>query len=138
MSKIRPLAIALIKNEKNQLLLHEGYDSVKNEKFYRPLGGGIEFGERGAQALVREFEEEINQKIVEVILLNVFENIFTYEGKQSHEIVLVYAAKLVSAPQQSYEINESGKVVGNAVWRSLEEIRAQNAKIYPDGIETVI
>lgn len=66
MSKIRTLAIALIKNEKNQILLHEGFDSIKKEKFYRPLGGGIEFGEKGAAALVREFQEEIDREITAI------------------------------------------------------------------------
>ncbi|MGE3760588.1 MAG: DJ-1/PfpI family protein, partial [Pseudobdellovibrionaceae bacterium] len=49
--KIRPLALALIKNPQGQFLFHKGYDKVKGEYFYRPLGGGIEFYESGQIAL---------------------------------------------------------------------------------------
>lgn len=51
--KIRPLALALLKNEKGQLLLHKAFDSSKKETFYRPLGGGIEFHESGKVAIER-------------------------------------------------------------------------------------
>lgn len=139
MSKIRPIAIAVIKNDRAQLLLNEGFDSVKNETFYRPLGGGIDFGERGEQALIREFKEEIDQEIRVLELINTFENIFNYEGKQGHEIVLVYRAEFVSKTyQQSYELREAGHPVRKTVWKSLKEIRAQNSKIYPTGIENYI
>lgn len=38
--EIRPIALGLaIKN--NKLLVSEGFDKVKNETFYRCLGGGI-------------------------------------------------------------------------------------------------
>lgn len=137
--KIRPLALALIRNSAGKLLFHEGTDSVKNEKFYRPLGGGIEFGETGTAAIVREFKEEINRDIDVLKLAGVFENIFTYEGKPGHEIVLLYEAKFrVSEDVAGYDIVESGLVVGRAVWRSVEEIKAAGAKVYPAGIETLL
>ena len=84
MSKIRTLALALIKNDKTQYLHHEAYDSIKKEKFYRPLGGGVEFGELGKDALRREFLEEINKEIEVGELLKTFENIFVYEGAEGH------------------------------------------------------
>lgn len=138
MNVIRPLAIAVIKNDKNQLLLHEARDSVKNETFYRPLGGGIHFGEKGQEALVREFREEINQELKDVKYIHTFENVFTYEGKPGHQIILLYKANLVSELKESYPIYEEGKTVGQAVWRSLSDIHKQNARIYPAGIEEYI
>jgi 8-oxo-dGTP pyrophosphatase MutT (NUDIX family) len=139
MSKIRPLAIAIIRNEKGQILLHEGFDSVKKENFYRPLGGGVEFGELGEQALRREFQEEIGESLADCDFLTVFENIFTYEGKPGHEIVLLFEARLANpAVKETYPIMESEGVVGQAVWKSLEEIHKQRAKIYPMGIEEFI
>lgn len=136
--RIRPLALALIKNERGQLLLHQAFDRVKNEVFYRPLGGGIEFHETGEAALEREFMEEVGSKIVVGDLVHTFENIFTYEGHRGHEIVLLYEAKFEddSMYQKSeLDIVESGKVISKAVWRSLEEIQLEKAKIYPSGIE---
>jgi NADH pyrophosphatase NudC (nudix superfamily) len=60
--RIRPLALAYVKNQRGQILLHKLFDSVKNETFYRPLGGGIEFQESGHIAVEREILEEIDKK----------------------------------------------------------------------------
>lgn len=132
---IRPLAIALIKNSKGQFLLHEARDTVKNETFYRPLGGGIEFGEKGQETLAREFREEINQELKSIRYIHTFENIFTYEGQPGHQIILLYSAEFVSGIKESYPIIEGGKAIGAAVWRSLEEILEKNEKLYPVGVE---
>ena len=61
--EIRPIALGLaVKN--NKLLVSEGFDKVKNETFYRCLGGGIEFLEKSSDALKREFKEEIGANII--------------------------------------------------------------------------
>ena len=52
--EIRPVVLGLaVRN--NKLLVSEGFDTVKNETFYRCLGGGIEFLEKSEDALKREF-----------------------------------------------------------------------------------
>ncbi|MBU4225503.1 MAG: NUDIX domain-containing protein [Chloroflexi bacterium] len=56
--KIRPIAICVCCH-KDKILVAEGHDSKKNQTFYRPLGGTIEFGERGEETVRREFVEEI-------------------------------------------------------------------------------
>lgn len=45
-SRIRPLAVALVRRADGAVLAVKCYDKVKREYFYRALGGGIEFGER--------------------------------------------------------------------------------------------
>ena len=134
------LALALIKNEKNQFFLQEGFDSIKKEKFYRPLGGGIEFGEFGEQALKREFLEEINEEIAVGELLKVFENIFTFEGTAGHEVVLIYSSKFIKQENcnKEFDINEDGQIVGKAVWKSISKIKEENSILYPLGLESII
>jgi ADP-ribose pyrophosphatase YjhB (NUDIX family) len=136
MKLIRMLALALIKNKNGEYLHHEAYDSVKKEKFYRPLGGGIEFGELGRDALKREFLEEINQDIKVGVLLETFENIFIYEGEQGHQIILLYEASFIDESKYSkeFQINENGKNVGKAVWKSVDQIKSEEAQLYPLGI----
>ncbi len=56
--QIRVLALGIIWRG-DELLLAEGYDPSKRQTFYRPLGGGVEFGERASDALIREFDEEL-------------------------------------------------------------------------------
>ena len=92
--QIRTIVLGIFQHE-GRLLVFEGYDPIRGLTFYRPLGGGIEFGEYGHQALAREMREEIGAEITDVRYLGVIENIFTHAGKQGHEIVLVYAARFI-------------------------------------------
>ncbi|MEZ4517114.1 MAG: hypothetical protein R3C44_09860 [Chloroflexota bacterium] len=47
---IRPIAICLFSHN-GRVLAAEGYDPIKQQTFYRPLGGTIEFGETSAKRL---------------------------------------------------------------------------------------
>lgn len=139
--KIRPLALAIIQNAQGQFLFHKGHDKVKGEHFYRPLGGGIEFSESGKLAIEREIMEEINQDVTVHSLIKSFENIFTFEGHQGHEIIMLYAADFKNKnvyQQQELDIYESGVAIGKAVWKSVTEIRAEGANLYPTGLEEVM
>jgi 8-oxo-dGTP pyrophosphatase MutT (NUDIX family) len=91
--RIRPISICVC-NDGARILVAEGRDSKKNQVFYRPLGGTIEFGERGEETVCRELMEEINATLTDVRYLGALENIFVYEGRRGHEIVLVYDGKL--------------------------------------------
>ena len=60
--EIRPIVLGLaIKDSK--LLVGESFDKVKNQTFYRCLGGGINFLERSEDALKRELLEETGIEI---------------------------------------------------------------------------
>ena len=74
-SHIRPLAICIFRSN-DRILVIEGYDSVKKQTFYRPLGGGINFGESSSAALVREIHEEIAADVADLEYLGTLENIF--------------------------------------------------------------
>ena len=75
--EIKPISLGIaIKN--NKLLVGEGFDKVKNQTFYRCLGGGIEFLEKSSDALKREFKEEIGADIAVKNFLGISENIFTF------------------------------------------------------------
>ena len=92
--QIRAIAICVFRHD-DSILVCEGYDEVKQDYFYRPIGGGIEYGETSSEALKREVLEEIGAEIAHVNLLGVVENIFTYQGELGHEIVFVYDAEFV-------------------------------------------
>ena len=55
--KIRPITICLITHQ-DRMLVFEGHKD-DGSVYYRPLGGGIEFGEKAVDAAVREVEEEL-------------------------------------------------------------------------------
>lgn len=91
--EIRPIVLGLAVGN-GKVLVSEGYDKVKNQTFYRCLGGGIEFLEKSDAALKREFMEELGINISVQDFLGIFENIFTYDGKSAHELVFVYSVAL--------------------------------------------
>lgn len=90
--QIRTIVLGIFQHE-GRLLVFEGYDPLRGVTFYRPLGGGVEFGEYGEEALAREMREELCAEVTDVRYLGAIQNIFTHAGKQGHEIVLVYAAR---------------------------------------------
>jgi 8-oxo-dGTP pyrophosphatase MutT (NUDIX family) len=133
--KIRPIAICVCRDG-DRILVAEGHDRKKGETFYRPLGGTIEFSERGEEAVRREFKEEISADLTEVRYLGLLENIFTYEGRTGHEIVLVYNARLTDEriyEKDSFPGNEMGEPF-KVVWKRLDEFGPGKAPVYPEGL----
>ena len=133
--KIRPLTIALIRNE-DKVFVMECFDTIKNEEFYRPLGGGIEFGELGSEALTREFQEEMNTEIGNIEYITTFENIFTCEGRSGHEIVLLYRAEFLDKNLYNVEevlCNEGGTPF-KSKWIPIKDFISNERILYPDGL----
>lgn len=138
---IRPISLALIKNSQGQFLFHQGRDKVKNETFYRPLGGGIDFGELAEATLKREMLEELNEEIIIHKRLDTFENIFKYEQRFGHEIVMTFLAEFKNRnvyEKKELEIHEHNGLTSIAVWRSIEEIKQEKAHLYPIGLEELL
>jgi ADP-ribose pyrophosphatase YjhB (NUDIX family) len=134
--KIRTIAICVIEYE-GKILVHVGYDVIKKQHFGRPLGGGIEFGELGRQAIIREFQEELGAEVCDVAYLATFENIFTHNGAKGHEIVLVYRGRLVDEtlyqrPQISGQEDDGTPIT--ASWVALADFSAGKLPLYPDGL----
>ena len=77
-----------------RLLVSKDYDKVKQSYYYRPLGGSIEFREHSAEAVKREFIEEIGANLENLKYLGVIENIFSMEGEDYHEIDFIYEGDL--------------------------------------------
>jgi len=136
--RTRPIAICVLRDGE-RMLCPEGYDSVKREKFYRPLGGSIEFNERGHETVRREVREEIGAEIADIRYLGMLENLFTCEGKPGHEIVLVYEARFADASlydQDSIVAHEDvlGVAPWRCVWKTSADLRAEGVPMYPDGL----
>ncbi len=121
--QIRTIVLGVFLHE-GRLLVFEGYDPVRDVTFYRPLGGGVEFGEYGHQALVREMREEIDAEIADVRYLGAIESIFTHVGKQGHEIVLVYEARFIDPAlyqRSTFAASEDNGEVLAVSWKPLAD-----------------
>jgi 8-oxo-dGTP pyrophosphatase MutT (NUDIX family) len=135
MSRIRPIALCLFRHN-NGVLVMEGRDDVKNQSFGRPIGGGIEFGETGAAAIVREMKEELNCEVTNLQFVGMIENIFTYNGRPGHEIVLIYDGEFVD--RSLYQRASIRGVEGDghsyqASWRDLDTFTS-SFPLCPDGL----
>lgn len=129
---LRGLAIAIIRRG-NEILVVPYYDAKKNEHFYRPLGGGIEFGETSLEALKREFQEEVALELKDHKLLGVIENIYNFDGEPGHEIAFIYEAKLSNADAYLLEkMTIIDSPTHSAIWLNLNT--ADTSKIYPAGL----
>ncbi len=129
---IRPLAVCIIK-DKDRLLVTVSRDSVKKETFCRLIGGGIEFGETGEQALRREFQEELGTDLENVRYLTSMESIFNYEGGPGHDIGLLFVADLTDKDLyekdniQILDNNEGGA----ATWQKISDFKENKLILYP-------
>lgn len=138
-SRIRPLAICVFQH-KGSIFVSKGFDSVKQESFYRPLGGRIEFSELAADTIKREIWEEISATVSDLVFLGTLESIFTYEGKSRHEIILVFDGKFNN--QEIYqqtnvmgiEDNSKHKKRFDCIWVAVDSIAKGSIPLYPNGL----
>jgi ADP-ribose pyrophosphatase YjhB (NUDIX family) len=135
--QIRAIAIGIIRRGP-QILVLEGQDPTKADLFYRPLGGGIEPGERGSEAVVREFAEEMEGvEVVEPRLLGTLENIFSFAGSPGHEIALVFETRFRDSGLYGvdrFTCHEENGEPFAGLWLDLERARNGSVALYPDGL----
>ena len=130
--EIRPIALGLaIKN--NKVLVSEGYDKVKDQTFYRCLGGGIEFLEKSDEALKREFKEEIGADVTVNDFLGLEENIFTFNGKNGHELIFIYSVDIKDCDYKE-EYNIIDEVNSFAVWKDIGDFKSGKEILYPSTV----
>lgn len=133
---MRAISICILRKE-DSIFVFEGRDEGKDETFYRPLGGTIEFGEYSVDTVQREFREEIGAELTNLRYLGTLENIFVHEGEPGHEIVVVYEAEF--ADRKIYDqdcltgYEDNGKPF-KALWKPMEQFRKLEAPLYPDGL----
>ena len=132
---IRPIAISIIRKN-NSILVYERTDDISKDKFYRLVGGCIEFGELSKDALKREFHEELSLEIINCKLLSIFESIFTFNSSKMHETVFLYTSdfKDTNAYNKKNIEGLEGSRKFNAVWISVSDFLDEKYKIYPKEI----
>lgn len=133
---IRPLALVLVRRDDGAILAAPGFDRVKQQRFYRPLGGGIEFGERAEEAARRELQEELGADLTDVRLLGTFENLFTFQGQPGHELIWLFEARLTDQSLYEREVliaDEFGSRF-EVHWVPVDTFRRGEAPLYPDGL----
>ena len=121
------------------IFVSRGYDAHKDQVFYRPIGGRIEFGERGRDAVAREVMEELGAAITDIRYLGALENIFSYAGGRGHEIVLIYDGRFIDAALSRDDFRGRGMdgadILYEARWHKIDYFRGAAAPpLYPRGL----
>jgi 8-oxo-dGTP pyrophosphatase MutT (NUDIX family) len=133
---LRAIAICVFRHQ-GCILALDIHDPATGERFHRPAGGGIEFGEPSVDALRREMREELGVEIHSPVLLGVLENIFIYNGQPGHEIVFAYDAQFVDPHHYQvdrFTVHEDTGEEFDAVWVDLNATGPQSPPVYPDGL----
>lgn len=137
--RIRNLALCIFHHE-GKILVNEFEDPVKRQTLFRPLGGGVEFGERSAETVVREIREELDLPIREVRLIGTLESIFTYLGKPGHEVVQVYDARFEDSAlyQRAWlQGQESDGAAFRARWCDNTQF-TDESPLVPEGLQALL
>ena len=133
---IQNVALGLIIKD-SSILTYSVKDKISKDIFYRLIGGHIDFGEDSKVALSREFREEIDQEIKVVKQLDVFENIYFYNGNDCHEFVSLFLVEFLNK-----DIYELDSIIGKegpsrtykARWLSISSFKDSYRKLYPSEI----
>lgn len=136
---IRPIALCVFRDQ-DRILVFEGYDPLKQQTFYRPLGGGIEFGETSEQAVRREIREEIGTEIEDLRFLGTVENLFVFNGAPGHEIVRLYIGRLADPRYLGQDDMVAHEDTGETIkilWKRLSEF-GPHTPLYPDGLAELL
>ena len=128
------MKVMLVIKNGGKILVSPGYDKVKDQHFYRMLGGGVNFQETVEEAIRREIKEELNSEIKNLKFLQVTESIFEYNGDKGHQICFIFGGELerkellnektILVVEDDYEIE--------AKWVPIREILEGDRSLYPE------
>jgi 8-oxo-dGTP pyrophosphatase MutT (NUDIX family) len=134
----RPVALAVLRR-RDEILVFAVPDHIKSVTGFRLPGGTIEFGETGAETVVREIKEELGVDIAEPRYVGTLENIFTYLGKPGHELVRIYEVRFADPglyERATFECIEANGAAFTCVWKTLTAFRPE--ELYPAGLLALI
>ena len=135
-SNIRAKVIGIAKH-KNRLLVCEVLDDQGTLKGWCPLGGGIEFGETGEEALKREIFEEVGSHI-QITGAPIFcENFFEHHGVKGHEMILAFSIHFDN-PQiyirKRFQIREHSGSLHWVEWIDIDRFQTGEVILFPPNL----
>ncbi len=144
--KIRVKAICLFQQD-DYIFVSRAKDSIKNDYYYRPVGGNVEFSEYTKDTIVREIKEELNTEIENVELIKIIENIFVCDGMNGHEIVFLYKAdfkdksfyekKVYQIIEDKYEEYIATEKF-DAGWYKISDFKSGKLRLVPEQLNDML
>lgn len=140
MTVIRPHVLGIVRRGE-EILVTELVDPGKGP-FYRPPGGGIEFGETSEAAVVREFHEELDAAVELVDFLGVYENRFEWDGEPRQELALVHEVAFADDALYDREtlqgVDAGGDVTYETEWATVEDLLGRDQPLYPERLDALL
>ena len=135
-NKPRVVALGVIRQD-DRIFVGEVYDQECDEVYYRPIGGQVEFGEKGNETVIREMREELGVDVHGVRYLGTIENIFRVEADTGHEIALIYEASFND--EDNYSVLSLPRIDRDdtsrlATWQFLSTFENEDVPLYPNGL----
>jgi 8-oxo-dGTP pyrophosphatase MutT (NUDIX family) len=138
----RAIVLAVIRRRGSEILVIDATDGTRQtSRFFRPFGGGIEFGERSDEALRREIREELGAEISDLRLLGVLESLFVSRGVPGHEICFVYEARSIDGSLEAEDVVVTVEASGETLTGRWIDVTASSelpAPLYPEGLIDLI
>lgn len=117
-----------------KFLVGRGFDNVKNEVFYRHLGGNLELNESPEEGMRREIREELNSEIDNLSFVTELNNSFIYNGNPYREKIFLYSGDLSNKElqeQKTIHIVETTYEF-DAEWVEVSDVMSGKATLYPE------
>lgn len=116
----RALALVWRGPELLMIRVNEEHGEIRG---YRPIGGGIEFGETSLETVQREVQEELGTPFQPESFLGWVENLYTFNGHPGHEMMALWEGTLADKKfyeQERIEYIEADKIAKQCfmVWRN--------------------
>lgn len=133
--RIRVVALGIVVRPSDGRVLAMRFDrDARNLVFYRPPGGGVEFGETAIDAVARAMREEVGHPVRVVRLGSVTENIFDAQGQTHHEIIFNWLVDFEEAhlyTQAEFDVVEANGVHFVAHWVDPDLLAAEGIYFFP-------
>lgn len=133
-SRIKVKSLAWIEDG-GMLFVVKMIDKVKNDAYYRPIGGTVEFGELAKDTVRREAQEELNTEIEILRPPLILENLFTCDGEPGHEIVYLFPCRFLDPSfyeRKSFTLTEADGSHWQALWVKLSDCLDGTVRLVPE------
>ncbi len=134
MEKIRLKAVCVVRRGNELLLIDTHVPDNEHIRVCVPVGGGINFGEHSKDAAARETLEEISAVVINLKLLKIIENMFSYDGTDYHEVIFAYEGDFEDESLYQEEQIQGIESNGQAFvcsWVDIDLIKSKQVLFFP-------